>query len=107
MIEINGKKYPLWSQFAEQKEKWVGGVLEDFGDSMDQRIFGSEAHARTEITDITLEPNGPGSAMFFVTGNNFSCGFDCGVGGITSGEKGWVTFSGYGGHTWRIKEKSV
>ena len=50
--------------------------------------------------------NGPTSAYFTVGGEEFSCGFDAHFGDILgSGEKGWITFSGYGGHKWRIKEK--
>lgn len=102
MININGRDYPLWSQFVERKEQWIGGILEDSGDSMD-RVLGFET-SRTTITDITLEPNGDTSAFFSVGGADFSCGFDVGYGGITAGEPGWMTFSGYGGHSWRIKE---
>ena len=39
MITIEGKEYPLWSQFVEKKEEWIGG----FGE------------AQTEIIDIKLE----------------------------------------------------
>ena len=104
MEPINGKTYPLWGQFVERKEEWMGGTLEDFGDSMDQHMFGADAHAITTITDITLEPNGD-SAMFCVEGEKFGCGFDVQFGGITAGEEGWLTFSGYGGHRWRIQKK--
>ena len=102
-MEVNGKEYPLWGQFVEGKEKWIGGVLLDSGDAMDRRM-GLEGGG-TIITDITLEPNGEKSAFFSVCGEDFSCGFDVGVGGIGGGEEGWLTFYGYGGHTWQIKEK--
>jgi len=109
MIKVNGKEYPMWSQFVEGKEKWIGGSLEDFGDSMD-RAFGMLDDERladvlTEIVDIKLEPNGDDSAFFQVIGKNFDCGFDVQHGGVTAGEDGWITFSGYGGHKWRIKER--
>ena len=29
MIEVNGKVYPLWGQFIERKDEWIGGILED------------------------------------------------------------------------------
>jgi hypothetical protein len=103
MIEVNGRQYPLWSQFVEGKSRWIGGTLEDFGDSMD-RAMGDQP-ARTEITDITLEPNGKTSAMFSVDGKDFGCGGDVQSLGITVGDEGWITFSGYGGHMWRIKGK--
>ena len=105
MIKINGKQYPLWSQFVERKDEWIGGTLEDFGDSMDRAIgiVGND-NSKTEIIDITLNPNGDDSAFFSVEGEKFGCGFDVEYGGITAGDEGWLTFSGYGGHTWRIKK---
>ena len=60
----------------------------------------------TKIIDITLEPNGKDSAFFSVIGENYACGFDVEVGGIIGGKEGWLTFSGYGGHKWRIKKKN-
>ena len=96
MLEVNGKVYPLWSQFVEDKEKWIGGVLEEYD-------YGVES---TKIIDVELNPNGEDSAFFQVVGEGFTCGFDVSVRGISGGgEKGWITFSGYGGHTWRIKTK--
>lgn len=59
---------------------------------------------QTKITDITLSPNGKDSAFFEVKGKDFGCGFDVHHGGIIPGEEGWLTFSGYGGHTFRIKQ---
>lgn len=105
MIEINGKEYPLWSQFIERKEEWIGGILEDLGDSMDKALGLVEESGKTIIIDIVLSPNGDDSAFFEVLGQDFGCGFDVQTGGVTGGEEGWITFSGYGGHTWRIKQK--
>lgn len=98
MIEVNGKVYPLWSQFVEGKEKFIGGTLQDLDMGM---------CVETEITDVTLEPNGEESAFFSVEGKDFGCGFDVGCGGVTAGEVGWITFYGYGGHTWRIKGREA
>lgn len=105
---VNGKEYPMWSQFVERKDEWIGGLLKDIGDSMDHRMgFGG---GETEITDITLEPNGEDSAYFSVTGKDFSCGFDVQYGGVSGAQEfgeDWLTFSGYGGHTWAIKQKEI
>jgi hypothetical protein len=101
-MEINGKFYPMWSQFVEKKQDWIGGVLEDSGDSMDKAM--RLGNMSTEILDIELRANGEESAWFGVEGKDFSCGFDVSVGGITGGEEGWITFSGYMSHTWRIKQ---
>ncbi len=104
MITINGKQYPFWSQFVERQQEWIGGSLEDFGDSMDRRMFSDTFPAKTVITEITLAENGSDSAMFLAKGKDFTCGFDVEVGGVTGGEEGWITFNGYGGHKWRIKQ---
>jgi hypothetical protein len=104
-VRINGKIYPMWNQFVEKKEQWIGGILEDSGDSID-RHMGAEK-MKTKIKDITLEPNGEESAMFHVIGEDFSCGGDVEHLGITAGESGYMTFSGYGGHSWRIKNKET
>ena len=107
-LVVNGKTYPMWSQFIEKKEDWIGGTLLDEGDSMDQRMgLVKEGGTCTKITDITLGPNGKDSAFFSVEGEDFTCGFDVSVGGISENQKGgnWLTFSGYGGHAWHIKKK--
>ena len=104
-MKINGREYPLWSQFVKNKERWIGGILEDFGDRLDRQLgFKS---CKTEIIDIRLRPNGEEFAFFEVAGKDFSCGFSTDSGGITSGEEGYITFRGYAGHTWRIKSKST
>ena len=94
-MKVNGRHYPLWSQFVKRKKEWIGGILEDHDMGM---------IVSTKITDIDLVPNGETSAYFCVEGVDFGCGFDVKYGGIIGGEKGWITFSGYAGHMWRIKE---
>ena len=103
MIEINGKEYPLWSKFVEGKERWIGGILEDLDNDP---ILGDipDEERRGIITDIKLEPNGETHAFFSVVSGNVSCGFSTDIGGVIGGDEGWITFCGYGGHTWRIKE---
>ena len=101
MIEVNGKQYPMWSQFVERKKEWIGGKLTDYGDSMDKSM--GFKTMETEITDITLEPNGKESAMFSVVGKEFTCGSDVGYVGIGGNQpKEGLMFSGYGGHEWKI-----
>lgn len=92
-MEINDRHYPFWSQFVEKKDQFTGGVLQDF----DGGDF------QTKIRDVRLTLNGDNSAFFEVVGEDFSCGFDVQFGGVTTGDPGWITFSGYGGHIWRIK----
>lgn len=101
-MEVNGKVYPFWGQFVEQKEDWIGGILEDFGDSFNRQF---DNPMKTKIVDVTLEPDGKDSAFFSIKGEDFTCGFGVKYGGITAGEESWITFYGYGGHKWRIKNK--
>lgn len=104
MEAVNGRTYPLWGQFIDRKEEWIGGTLEDFGDPMDRRM-GYKGTVAT-ITDITLTPNGEDSAFFGVHTDEGTFGFDVSVGGIGGDqEKPWLTFSGYGGHKFRIQKK--
>ena len=93
---VNGKEYPLWSQFVGRQKEWIGGTLSEL-DGL--------SWFETKIISINLLENGESSAFFEVNGEYFSCGFDVRHGGVTAGEEGWVTFRGYGGHTWRIKQK--
>lgn len=99
---VNGKDYQMWGALVEQKGAFIGGTLEETQDSYPR--LGGNDRAATEITDIRLEPNGSDSAYFSVDGKDFGCGGDVHHLGITAGEEGWLTFAGYGGHTWRIKK---
>lgn len=104
-MKVNGKEYTFWGQFVKQQQDWIGGVLEDSGDSMDKAM--GLGNMTTEITGIVLRPNGEDSAYFEVEGKDFGCGFGVEYGGVTGGEKGWITFSGYMGHEWRIKQPEL
>lgn len=103
---VNGREYPMYGQFVEKQSDFIGGILEDFGDAVD-KWFGVQTSKQTEIMSITLEPNGKQSAFFSVNGRDFSCGFDVRIGGIVAGEEGWITFSGYHNHQWRIKAPGI
>lgn len=93
---VNGKYYPLWQQFVDKKDRFIGGTLEDHDMGMT---------ASTTVTDVRLEPNGEDSACFEIDGEDFGCGFDVRYGGIGTGEPGWLTFHGYGSHWFRVKTK--
>ena len=101
MVKI--KEYPLWSQFVERKDEWIGGILEDLDNDPFIKPM-DEEERQGIITDIVLEPNGSESAVFLVNSTNGSCGFDVRNGGVCAGEEGWITFCGYGGHQWRIRK---
>ncbi len=76
---VNGKEYPMWGQFVQKKDKFIGGILEDHDMGMCMK---------TEIIDITLEPNGKDSAFFSVEGKDFGCGGDVGHLGSASRRMG-------------------
>jgi hypothetical protein len=91
MIIIDGKSYPLWSKFVEDKT-WVGGTLEELPDSFCDG-------ASTEITDISLAKSShSGSDLPFVTihGKNFNVCFRVDTGGVTGGTNDdtgdWIDF---------------
>lgn len=101
---VNGREYPLWSQFVERKQEWIDGELTDYGDSLNEALGFVVEPMTTTITDITLKPNGKDSAFFRVVGEDFSCGFDVKVGSITVDDNGEsdIIFYGYGGHRWKM-----
>lgn len=101
-FNLDSNSYPLWRQFVEKQNMFIGGVLEDSGDTID-RAQGINS-MQTKILGIKLEANGNDSAIFSVIGENFSCGFDVSVGAISDVDNEWITFSGVLGHTWRIKK---
>ena len=82
MITINGRQYPLWSQFVERKEEWIGGTLIEI--NLDPHIKADQI--KTEITNIELVPNGFDSAFFKVCGKDFFCGFDVRYGGVSGAD---------------------
>jgi hypothetical protein len=90
---INGRTYPLWSQFIEQKQKWIGGTLVETGDKMLSRLIGTKP-MQTRIIDIVLRENGTDSAWFEIVGKDFSCGSDVHHLSIPSDQDGnpWLTF---------------
>ena len=100
MITIDGKSFPLWSQFVERKNEWVGGSLEEFGD----QFCGG---ATTEITDITLSKE---SDCVFLTfrGKEFDESFNVEYGGIDSHQPDpdWLYFSVIMCPGFRIKQPS-
>lgn len=108
MITINGKQYPLWSQFVEQKDRWIGGTLYEIFDAFDAAITGQDT-AKTTIKDIALEPCGEDCVMFSIVGEDFTCGFNVKYGGVDGSHcpDDWICFSGVSGGSLRIKEREA
>lgn len=109
LVKVNGKYYPIWQQFIDGKDRWIGGILRDEGDRSDPiDMMLGEYPMETEIVDIQLRPNGVDSAVFEIVGKAFSCGFGVRCGGIAGKQvEGWFTFHGFGNHIFRIKEKAT
>jgi len=102
-IRINGKRFPLWSQFVRDKEKWIGGILTE-------TCSGPEfppdlPKPSTKIVDIVLRPLGKDSAEFLVIGEEFECGGDVRFVALDpmKFEDEKFAFAGYGGHEWTIE----
>lgn len=75
MTVINGKVYPMWNQFVEKKETFIG-------EEMFSNEEGGGQSESTIITDVTLEPNGDDSAMISFIGKDYTCACDvrfCGI----------------------------
>jgi hypothetical protein len=69
MEAINGKTYPMWGQFVDNKDQWIGGTMREF-----DRQCGPAPSEK--ITDIKMEPNGTDSAMFVVCGETYQWSCD-------------------------------
>lgn len=112
MDPVNGKTYPMWGQFIDRKEEWIGGKLQQMDVESMLGDFGDVV--QTKITDLLLKPNGEDSAYFEVVGEDFTCGFDVRYGGVDASnawlsEKGWVGFGTVGSFpiSFRIKQREA
>ena len=89
MIIIDGISYPLWNQFVEKKDEWIGGELFEYNYS-------------TIIKDISLTKES-NAIVFRVTGEAFSCAFNIAYGGVVPGNNDSISFSAYS-MSFRIKK---
>ena len=106
MIKVNGKEYPMWSQFVEGKARFIGGRLIDHGDDFPGSDFPeSNGIGKTVITDVTLTANGEDSAYLTFHGENFGCSGDVKHLGISGEQSEGITFRGYGGHRFEVIAK--
>lgn len=94
-IVVNGKIYPMWQQFVQKKDEWIGGVLQDRDNDP---FLGGVTIGPTVITDVVLRENGKDSAWFEFSGKDYSCGFDVKYGGIGGNQPGndVLRIQGYG-----------
>jgi len=97
----------MWAELVQQKDKWIGGQLIDYGDEMDRRLNVNRMKdgtypMKTAITDMVLTDE-----VFEVIGKDFSCMGNRQYLGIEPNPefelpKDGIAFSGYGGHEWHI-----
>ena len=93
---VNGREYPMWGQFVENKENFIGQEVQNIDMGMTSSMI---------VTDIRLEPNGEDSAKFVIEGDTNTWFSDIHYIGIGAGEEGWITFSTTYVGDFRIKNK--
>lgn len=104
-MTINGKTYPMWGSFVENKDRWIGGVLHETSYDAWPPGVTCDPAGPTEITDVKLEPNGKDSAVFSIIGKDYTCACDVrylGVGARGDGKRGFM-LCGFGGLQFTIE----
>jgi hypothetical protein len=93
-MRVNGKTYPMWGQWVEKKESFVGATIEDL----------ESPGIESTITDVRLLPSGTNSAMLsFSTAAGWSACCDVGYLAMSSPETGVVDLiASFGGWHMRI-----
>lgn len=101
MEAINGKTYPMWSQFVERKAEWIGGELQEFDSVMGEAPV-------TEIIDVTLNPSGEDSAIISFHGKDYSCGYDVQYCGISPhGKEPWLLIQSKWGDQFQVRKRTT
>lgn len=93
MKEINGKVYPMYQQFLDNVEDFIGRKLIEHDNFWDD--------SETTITGFDLVENGEDSAMFVIKGGAFDASFDVKYSGLIS-RNGNLCFSTNFGTEWEI-----
>jgi hypothetical protein len=88
----------MWKEIVEQKEKWIGGILEEFPDPPFSESL------QTVIQNIKLFDEDGDTILMFECADFDEC-FNIKYGGVVAGEEGWITFSVMYCPGFRIKEK--
>lgn len=100
---VNGKFYPMWGQFVEHKDDWIGGQMFD----MDSLMGPSDV---TEITNVELIPNGKESAMICFRGKDFDLTSDvefCVVHSPDPTQPEYLVIATRFGSTFYIKQRPI
>jgi len=90
MITIDGKSYPLWSKFVENKHEWIGGTIEEDPEFPECLSPGGT----TTITDISLSKFSEDSdtVVFTIHGKDFDESFNVEYGGVSGGDGDCLEF---------------
>ena len=95
---INNVFYTELGKLIDNEHKFIGGVLEDWGD----KLLRNQQPVRTKIIEMTLVPDIKG-AYFEVRGKSFKCGFNTYHGKLDKINDGWLEFSEVLDHRFRIQ----
>lgn len=111
MLTVNNHPYFVWDRLISQKDKWIGGLVFDQGNYMDDDRRGDFNYKRPEqtgaIKDLKLEPSGKELAKFTVEAEGFSITEEISVLSIDVKTKpGTIMFAGFGGHKFEITPKA-
>jgi hypothetical protein len=92
-MRVNGKTYPMWGQWVEKKESFIGAEIAD----MDADGIAAK------ITDVQLVPNATDSAMLVIsTAAGWDAACDVKYLALGSPEPGVLDLVGFGGWHMRI-----
>lgn len=86
----------------DDKEKYIGGMLQDEGDRLDRELS-DDLPARTEIIEITLDED-----YFMIEGEDFDCGCHTdhlSTRNVMESPGHGIGFYGYGNHRFTIVQK--
>lgn len=85
------RHYPLWQQFVDRQDEWIGGILTD-----------EDAGESTTIKSIHIDREDTYDA-FRVEGDGWGCAFNVEFGGVVpSGMKNTIRFYAAGGMSFTI-----
>lgn len=115
MLTVNNHPYFIFDRIIGQKEKWVGGVLFDHGNYLDDNRrgdFNFSLPPRTgKLKDIQLLPSGKELARLLIDavgddGADFKIEEEVSVLSIDATSKpGTLLFAGFGGHKFELTPK--
>lgn len=89
----------MWKELVDQEKEWIGGVLIDYGDSIDRNLGATPQ--QTTIIGFKLTDD-----WFEVKEEKFCCGGNRRFLGLSPNQNGnGITISGYGDHEFKIIKK--